>query len=118
MDIMGRCRSLRRLHGYTTPSELPDIVAYIVRRPIDVVTLITPWNSPLAIPTWKLALRLITKNTVVYKPASATSVSAVKLVEILGPVLSVFRSSGLQGTEGFDSFTETISVYIDHSTGA
>ena len=42
----------RRLHGYTTPSELPDTVAYTMKRPIGVVALITPWNFPLAIPAW------------------------------------------------------------------
>lgn len=72
----------RRLFGYTTPSELPDTVAYTVKRPLGVVALITPWNFPLAIPAWKLAPCLISGNTVVYKPASATPLSAVKLVEI------------------------------------
>ena len=72
----------RRLHGYTTPSELPDTVAYTVKRPIGVVALITPWNFPLAIPAWKLAPCLVSGNTVVYKPASGTPLSAVKLVEI------------------------------------
>ena len=72
----------RRLFGYTTPSELPDTVAYTMKRPIGVVALITPWNFPLAIPAWKLAPCLISGNTVIYKPASATPLSAVKLVEI------------------------------------
>ena len=72
----------RRLHGYTTPSELPDTVAYTMKRPIGVVALITPWNFPLAIPAWKLAPCLVSGNTVVYKPASGTPLSAVKLVEI------------------------------------
>jgi len=72
----------RRLFGYTTPSELPDTVAYTVKRPVGVVALITPWNFPLAIPAWKLAPCLIAGNTVVYKPASATPLSAVILVEI------------------------------------
>jgi aldehyde dehydrogenase (NAD+) len=72
----------RRLFGYTTPSELPETVAYTVKRPIGVVAIITPWNFPLAIPAWKIAPCLIAGNTVVYKPASATPLSAVKLVEI------------------------------------
>lgn len=72
----------RRLFGYTTPSELPDTVAYTMKRPLGVVALITPWNFPLAIPAWKLAPCLIAGNTVVYKPASSTPLSAVKLVEI------------------------------------
>jgi aldehyde dehydrogenase (NAD+) len=72
----------RRLFGYTTPSELPDTVAYTVKRPIGVVAIITPWNFPLAIPAWKIAPALVCGNTIVYKPASATPLSAVKLVEI------------------------------------
>lgn len=72
----------RRLFGYTTPSELPDTVAYTMKRPLGVVALITPWNFPLAIPAWKVAPCLIAGNTVVYKPASSTPLSAVKLVEI------------------------------------
>ncbi len=71
----------RRMFGYTTPSELPDTVAYTVRRPLGVVALITPWNFPLAIPAWKLAPALICGNAVVFKPASSTPMTAVKLVE-------------------------------------
>ena len=71
----------RRMFGYTTPSELPDTVAYTVRRPLGVVALITPWNFPLAIPAWKLAPALICGNTVVFKPASSTPLTAVKLAE-------------------------------------
>ena len=71
----------RRMFGYTTPSELPDTVAYTIRRPLGVVALITPWNFPLAIPAWKLAPALICGNTVVFKPASSTPLTAVKLAE-------------------------------------
>src|SRR5690606_1949717 len=45
----------RRLFGFTTPSEMPDKFAYTVRDPIGVVGLITPWNFPIAVPSWKLA---------------------------------------------------------------
>ena len=72
----------RRMFGYTTPSELPDTVAYTVRRPLGVVGIITPWNFPLAIPAWKIAPALICGNSLVFKPASATPLSAVKLMEI------------------------------------
>ena len=72
----------RRMFGYTTPSELPDTVAYTVRRPLGVVGIITPWNFPLAIPAWKIAPALICGNALVFKPASATPLSAVKLMEI------------------------------------
>ena len=72
----------RRMFGYTTPSELPNTVAYTVRRPLGVVGIITPWNFPIAIPAWKMAPALICGNAIVFKPASATPLSAVKLVEV------------------------------------
>ncbi len=78
----------RRMFGYTTPSELPSTVAYTVRRPLGVVAVITPWNFPIAIPAWKIAPALICGNAVVFKPASGTPLSAVKLVE-------VFEEAGL-----------------------
>ncbi len=78
----------RRLFGYTTPSELPDTVAYTTRRPMGVVGIITPWNFPIAIPAWKIAPALICGNTLVFKPASTTPLSAVKLVQ-------VFEEAGL-----------------------
>jgi len=73
----------RRLFGETTPSELPDKFAMSVRVPVGVCALITPWNFPLAIPTWKLFPALLCGNTVVLKPAEDTPHSAVQLVEIL-----------------------------------
>lgn len=73
----------RRLFGETTPSELPDKFAMSVRSPIGVCALITPWNFPLAIPTWKLFPALLCGNTVVLKPAEDTPYSAIKLFEIL-----------------------------------
>ncbi|HLT19065.1 MAG TPA: aldehyde dehydrogenase family protein [Thermomicrobiales bacterium] len=73
----------RRQFGQTTPSELRNKWNMSQRRPIGVVGMITPWNFPLAIPTWKMMPALITGNTIVWKPASYTSRMAVKLVEIL-----------------------------------
>ena len=72
----------RRMFGYTTPSELPSTVAYTMRRPLGVVGIITPWNFPIAIPAWKMAPALICGNAIVFKPASATPLCAVKLVEV------------------------------------
>ncbi len=72
----------RRMFGYTTPSELTNTVAYTVRRPLGVVAIITPWNFPLAIPAWKIAPALVCGNTLVFKPASSTPLTAVKLVEL------------------------------------
>jgi alpha-ketoglutaric semialdehyde dehydrogenase len=73
----------RRLFGETTPAELPNKFAMSVRMPLGVAALITPWNFPLAIPTWKLFPALICGNTVVLKPAEDTPHTAVKFVEIL-----------------------------------
>ncbi|MBI2180644.1 MAG: aldehyde dehydrogenase family protein [Deltaproteobacteria bacterium] len=73
----------RRLFGETTPSELPDKFAMSVRAPIGVCALITPWNFPLAIPTWKLFPALICGNTVILKPAEDTPHTAVRFVELL-----------------------------------
>ena len=72
----------RRMFGNTTPSELPNTVAYTSRRPLGVVGIITPWNFPLAIPAWKIAPALICGNTLVFKPASSTPITAVALTKI------------------------------------
>ncbi len=73
----------RRLFGFTTPSELKDKFAMTIRAPIGVCVLITPWNFPMAIPSWKLFPALVAGNTVVFKPASDTPKSGHTLVEIL-----------------------------------
>ena len=73
----------RRMLGETTTSELRDKFAMTVRQPIGVVGCITPWNFPVAIPAWKLGAALVSGNTVVFKPASQTPLSAAKLVEVL-----------------------------------
>ena len=59
----------RRMYGHTTPSELPDKFMMSVRQPLGVCGLITPWNFPMAIPSWKIMPALVCGNTVVLKPA-------------------------------------------------
>ncbi|HEV2133880.1 MAG TPA: aldehyde dehydrogenase family protein [Terracidiphilus sp.] len=73
----------RRLFGVTTPSELTDKFAMSVRMPVGVVGLITPWNFPMAIPSWKLFPALVAGNTCVIKPAIDTPLSTFNLVETL-----------------------------------
>src|SRR5271163_1682409 len=73
----------RRLLGQTTPSELPNKVAMSVRQSIGVCGLITPWNFPMAIPSWKIMPALICGNTVILKPAEDTPLSSYHLVETL-----------------------------------
>ena len=73
----------RRLFGQTTPSELPNKFAMSVRAPIGVCGLITPWNFPIAIPSWKMMPALVCGNSVVIKPAQDTPLSTYHLVQIL-----------------------------------
>jgi aldehyde dehydrogenase (NAD+) len=78
----------RRLFGTIVPAELPNKAARAVRDPLGVVACITPWNFPVAIPSWKTLAALIAGNTVVLKPATDTPLSAVNYVR-------VFEDAGL-----------------------
>jgi alpha-ketoglutaric semialdehyde dehydrogenase len=73
----------RRSFGQTTPSELPDKFAMSVRAPVGVVGCITPWNFPMAIPSWKIMPALVTGNTVVFKPSQFSPKSAYNLVKTI-----------------------------------
>src|SRR5207244_3299340 len=59
----------RRLYGVTTPSEMPNKWAMSVRAPVGVVGVITAWNFPFAVPTWKIFPALVAGNTAVCRPA-------------------------------------------------
>ena len=78
----------RRMHGVTTPSEMPDKWAMSVRVPLGVVGVITPWNFPFAIPTWKLMPALVAGNTAVFKPATDTP-------ELAWHLAGIFEEAGL-----------------------
>jgi alpha-ketoglutaric semialdehyde dehydrogenase len=73
----------RRQYGQTVPSELRDKFAMSVRQPLGVTAVITPWNFPMAIPSWKIIPALVCGNTVVFKPATLTPLSALNFVKIL-----------------------------------
>jgi aldehyde dehydrogenase (NAD+) len=73
----------RRMFGQTTPSELRDKFNMTVRAPIGVVGVITPWNFPIAIPSWKIAPALVCGNTIVFKPATDTPLLGERFVELL-----------------------------------
>jgi alpha-ketoglutaric semialdehyde dehydrogenase len=73
----------RRMFGHTVPSELRSKFAMSVRQPLGVSSVITPWNFPMAIPSWKIVPALVCGNTVVFKPASQTPLSAVNFVKVL-----------------------------------
>jgi alpha-ketoglutaric semialdehyde dehydrogenase len=73
----------RRMFGQTVPSELRNKFAMSLRQPLGVCSVITPWNFPMAIPSWKIIPALVCGNTVVFKPASQTPLSAVNFVKAL-----------------------------------
>jgi aldehyde dehydrogenase (NAD+) len=95
----------RRQTGRTTPSELRDKFAMSVRQPLGVCGLITPWNFPMAIPSWKVAPALVCGNTVVLKPASLTPLSALHFAKTLEEsgippgVLNVVTGAGAEAGE-------------------
>ena len=72
----------RRMNGETIFSELPSNFVYTVKQPLGVVACVTPWNFPVAIPTWKISPALVAGNSVVFKPATLTPATAVRIVEI------------------------------------
>lgn len=76
----------RRLFGETTPSELANKFAMSVRAPIGVVGLITPWNFPIAIATWKAFPAIVAGNTFVWKPSNETPIMAYELAKIFEEV--------------------------------
>lgn len=73
----------RRLFGATTPSELQNKFNLTVRQPLGVCGFITPWNFPMAIPSWKTMPALICGNTVVIKPATDTPLSVVNMIQVM-----------------------------------
>jgi len=111
----------RRINGETMPSELPKNFTYTLRKPLGVVGAITPWNFPVAIPVWKIAPALAYGNTVVFKPATLTPLTAMKVVEI-------FRQAGLpagalnlvmgSGREAGDELVQNIHVHGLSFTGS
>ncbi|MBO9606482.1 MAG: aldehyde dehydrogenase family protein [Paenibacillaceae bacterium] len=70
-----------RKTGDVIPSTDSEALMFTTRAPLGVVGVISPWNFPVAIPIWKIAPALIYGNTVVFKPAQETSVTAAKVVE-------------------------------------
>ena len=78
----------RRLFGQTTNAELKDKFAMSVRSPVGVVGIITPWNFPIAIATWKSFPAIVAGNAVIWKPATETPIMAFELAKI-------FETAGL-----------------------
>ena len=73
----------RRLFGHTVPSELPSKFNMTIRRPVGVCGVITAWNFPVAVPTWKMFPALAAGNTVVFKPSEDAAHSGMLLVQAM-----------------------------------
>jgi alpha-ketoglutaric semialdehyde dehydrogenase len=111
----------RRLHGVTTPSELPKKFQMAVRMPLGVAGLITPWNFPIAIPAWKSMAALICGNTVVIKPASLTPLSVIMLAEAFeeaGLPKGVFNVVTGGGKEVGEPMTKHPKIAVISFTGS
>ncbi len=93
----------RRLFGHTVPSELPNKFNMSIRRPIGVIGVITAWNFPVAVPTWKMFPALAAGNTVVFKPSEDAPNSGALLVKIMSDagvppgVLNLVQGAGTAG---------------------
>ncbi|KHF27500.1 Aldehyde dehydrogenase, thermostable [Anoxybacillus sp. BCO1] len=111
----------RRLFGDTTPSELPNKFAMSVRAPIGVVGLITPWNFPIAIATWKAFPAIVTGNAVVWKPALETPIMAQQLAQIFeeaGLPNGVFNVVHGRGSVVGEALVEHRDVKVISFTGS
>jgi aldehyde dehydrogenase (NAD+) len=93
----------RRLLGYTAPVEMPDKFGMALRDSAGVVGLITPWNFPIAVPSWKMLPALIAGNAVIWKPSEFTPAVAAAFVEVFieaglpDGVLNLVHGAGAAG---------------------
>jgi alpha-ketoglutaric semialdehyde dehydrogenase len=111
----------RRFFGHTTPSELKDKFCMTIRRPIGIVSLIAPWNFPIAIPAWKSAPALLCGNCVIFKPSSDSPQSAVeftKLIEKSGIPPGVFNMVTGSGEELGQELVKNKDVFGVSFTGS
>jgi aldehyde dehydrogenase (NAD+) len=113
----------RRMNGETIQSELPLNFAYTIKQPLGVVACVTPWNFPVAIPVWKIAPALVAGNTVVFKPASITPATAVRIVEtfeaagVPAGVLNLVLGSGSDAGDEIISHPAVKAVSFTGSNG-
>jgi len=111
----------RRQYGQTVPSELRDKFAMSLRQPLGVCAIITPWNFPMAIPSWKIIPALVCGNTVVFKPATLTPLSALNFVSILeeaGVPAGVVNLVTGGGEEVGDALSQHDDVRVVSFTGS
>jgi acyl-CoA reductase-like NAD-dependent aldehyde dehydrogenase len=111
----------RRLLGYTAPVEMPNKFGMAVRDPAGVVGLITPWNFPIAVPSWKIFPALVAGNTVIWKPSPETpaiSAAFVKAFEEAGLPAGVFNLLLAPGAEVAKALVSHPGVRVLSFTGS
>jgi acyl-CoA reductase-like NAD-dependent aldehyde dehydrogenase len=111
----------RRLLGYTAPVEMPNKFGMAVRDPAGIVGLITPWNFPLAVPSWKIFPALVAGNTIIWKPSPETpaiSAAFVKVFEEAGLPAGVFNLLLAPGAEVAKALVSHPGVRVLSFTGS
>jgi acyl-CoA reductase-like NAD-dependent aldehyde dehydrogenase len=111
----------RRLLGYTAPVEMPNKFGMAVRDPSGVVGLITPWNFPIAVPSWKIFPALVAGNTIIWKPSPETpaiSAAFVKVFEEAGLPAGVFNLIMAPGAEVAKALVSHPHVRVLSFTGS
>jgi aldehyde dehydrogenase (NAD+) len=111
----------RRLLGYTAPVEMQNKFGMAVRDPVGVVGLITPWNFPIAVPSWKIFPALVAGNTIIWKPSPeipAISAAFVKVFEEAGLPAGVFNLLLAPGAEVGKALVSHPGVHVLSFTGS
>lgn len=111
----------RRLLGYTAPVEMPNKFGMAVRDPSGVVGLITPWNFPIAVPSWKIFPALVAGNTIIWKPSPETpaiSAAFVKIFEEAGIPAGVFNLIMAPGADVAKALVSHPNVRVLSFTGS
>jgi alpha-ketoglutaric semialdehyde dehydrogenase len=112
----------RRLLGYTAPVEMPNKFGMATREPIGVCAIITPWNFPVAVPSWKIFPAIVAGNTVVYKPSPETPILGIEFVRAfeeagLPPgVLNVITSPALEVGQALVAHPKVRAISFTGST--
>jgi alpha-ketoglutaric semialdehyde dehydrogenase len=111
----------RRLLGYTAPVEMRDKFGMAVRDPSGVVGIITPWNFPIAVPSWKIFPALVAGNTIIWKPSPespAISAAFVKIFEEAGLPAGVLNLLLAPGAEVAKALVSHPGVRVLSFTGS
>ena len=108
--------------GYTAPVELPNKFGMAVREPMGVCAIITPWNFPIAVPSWKIFPALIAGNTIVYKPSPETPILGIEFVKVfeeagLPPgVMNVITAPGIEAGQALVRHSKVRAISFTGST--